>query len=474
MASKNKIYIVDDDEHTINILNYVLQAKGYEIRSSQTGAEALEDIAKYCPDLILLDIIMPGMDGYEVCAHLKQDENLADIPVIFITANNDTSELVKGFNAGAVDFITKPVNRAELLARVQTHIELKYARDMIEKKNTALKKEIKNHKQTEEKFRALSETTFEAVIFLHRDRLIEYNKAATELFKLDTSKNYPPSIYSFTDHKGAALLDNILSDDEKEGPWEMKFFDSERNLFYGQVQFQPLHYKGQKIKVLAVRDITRQKEIDKQIFNAIIEAEEKERKRFSRDMHDGLGALLSTVKIYVTLLQKGNKDEQEREILFQELKDMINKAVEAARTIANNLMPGVLMDHGLIKALRSFTDALQQTGIIKIDFYYPASIPVIDANTETHIYRIVLELINNTLKYAGADLITLRIEYSDMKLRLHYQDNGKGFDFWSVYNNTAGSQGLKNILSRVNFMNGEGEFSTSEGKGLTFGFEIAL
>jgi DNA-binding response OmpR family regulator len=427
MGVNRKIYIIDDDEHTVMILNHVLESNGYEIKHALNGTDALRELQSYCPDLILLDIVMPDMDGYEVCRRLKQESLMATIPVIFITASNETSELVKGFNAGAVDFITKPINRAELLARVNTHMELKYALDTIEQQNIALRKEIKNHQQTEEKFRALSETTFEAVLFLHSDRIIEYNKAAAELFKLQQDNiNYPPSIFSFTDSKGATQLKNILENKNMEGPWEISFSDSNKRAFHGQVQYQPLNYKGQKIKVLAVRDISRQKEIDKQIFNAIIEAEEKERKRFSRDMHDGLGALLSTLKIYVSLLQKGNKNEQEKEFLMQEMKETIGKAVEAARTIANNLMPGVLMDHGLIKALKSFTDALNHTGVINIDYVYSAEIPQIDATIETHIYRMVLELINNTLKYADATIINLAIDFDADKLVLHYRITVKG------------------------------------------------
>jgi signal transduction histidine kinase len=474
MVSRRKIFIIDDDEHTINILNYVLETKDYELRHSLSGDDGLREMESYCPDLILLDIRMPGIDGFEVVQRLKQDKRFAGIPVIFITASNETAELVKGFNAGAVDFITKPINRAELLARVNTHLELKIARDIIEQKNSALKKEIINHKQTEEKFRALSETTFEAVLFLHRDRIIEYNKAAADLFNLEADKRFPPSVFNYTDARAASRLKNILEVKNHEGPWEIPFRSGNNLSFHGQVQFQTLNYKGKKIKVLAVRDITRQKEIDKQIFNAIIEAEEKERKRFSRDMHDGLGALLSTLKIYVSLLQKGNKSEQEKEMLLQEMKETIGKSIEAARTIANNLMPGVLMDHGLIKALRSFTDALRQTGVINIDYVFPSEIAQLEPNMETHIYRIVLELINNTLKYADATLITIIIEFDYKRILLLYRDNGKGFDFGSVYNTLSGSQGLKNILSRVNFMNGEAEFITSAGNGLSFRLEAGF
>jgi signal transduction histidine kinase len=469
MPENTKIHIVDDDIQTIQVLFHLLEKRGYQVRSSSSGLSALKEFETYSPDLILLDIIMPDMDGYEVCRIIKSNSQLALIPVIFITASNEISELVKGFDAGAVDFISKPLNKAELLARVNTHVELKKARDLIEKSNYALSMEVRSRKQAEEKFRALSETTFEAVLFLQDNKIIEMNKAALKLFNPGPEFS---SIFSFTDSKGAQLLKKILQTKDSTGPWEIGFMDSQEKPFYGQVQYQSFNYKGENVNVLAIRDITRQKEIDNEIFNAIIEAEEKERKRFSRDMHDGLGALLSTLKIYVNLFQKPNKNASEKEMLMVEIKEIINKAVESARTIANNLMPSVLMDHGLIKALKSFSDALNKTGVITVDFRGPSEQIRIDPNIETHLYRISLELINNTLKYADASNIGLEINVEGRSLFLKYSDNGKGCDFDTVYNNKSSSQGLKNILSRVNFMNGEGQFQTSPGMGLSFKMEI--
>ncbi len=469
-----KIHIIDDDLNTIHILRFVLKSKGYDVFSSTSGKDALAYIKKMVPDLILLDVIMPEMDGYQVCHSLKSVSYLKDIPVIFITASHDTSELVKGFDAGAVDFISKPINRAELLARVQTHIELKQARDVIALKNRNLSLEIENRKQAEEKFRALSETAFEGVLFLQGSKIIEYNKAAEQLFSFNLQKAESKSINEFTDEIGKDLLKKIFRKKDQSGVWELNFFNQQKEQFYGMVQYQSFVYKGKKVNVLAVRDITRQKEIDNEIFNAIIDAEEKERKRFSRDMHDGLGALLSTLKIYVGLLQKENKNASEKEMLIAEMKDTITIAVESARTIANNIMPSVLMDHGLLKALKSFVDALNKTKAADVNFKYPANNFILPTNTETHLYRIILELINNTLKHANATKIDLTIDFSNNILRINYQDNGVGFDYEMAHGKQSGSQGLKNILSRLNFINGKGFFETAPGQGLKFNIDVPI
>jgi signal transduction histidine kinase len=472
MAEVKKVHIIDDDPSSIQVLEYVLVKKGFSVKSSTAGAQALEQLQQYTPDLILLDIIMPQMDGYEVCAALKQDERLNKVPVIFITASNNPVELVRGFEAGAVDFISKPLNKSELLARVNTHIELMKSRELLEKRNAALKNEIRSRKQTEEKFKALSETSFEAVLFLQDITIIEYNKAAAELFGLQS--NVAASILSFTDAKGTALLRKILASGEGQGQWEITFFNANKKPFFGRVQSQTFHYKGKNVVVLAISDITRQKEIDNEIFSAIINAEENQRKRFSRDMHDGLGALLSALKIYINLYQKPSKTTHEKEMLLNEINDTLAKAVESARTIANNLMPSVLMDHGLMKALKSFTDSLHHTGAISIEFLFPPQTIKIDPVVETHVYRICLELINNTLKYAQASEINLEIDFRDDNLFLKYRDNGCGFDFEQIYRVKSGNQGLRNILSRVNALHGEGQFYTGPGKGMLFVMEIPL
>lgn len=465
---KDKIHVIDDDILAIRVLEHVLGKKGYAITYSLNGDKALEFIEKAPPDLVLLDINMPGRDGYQVCRILKEDSRWHHIPVIFITSSNETSELIKGFEAGAVDFITKPVNLQELLVRINTHMELKKARDLIQRKNLALSRQIESRKQAEEKFKALSETTFEAVLFLEHNRIIEYNKAASALFGDKIGENKKASVFSFTNDDGSAILKKVLKNQDISGPWEMIFYKQNNQPFYGLVQYQTLAYKGSNVHVLAIRDITRQKEMDKEIFRAILEAEENERKRFSRDMHDGLGALLSTLKIYVGLLQKENKSDEDKAILMSEIKDTVSKAVESARTIANNIMPSVLMDHGIIKALRAFTDALDKTGAIKVQFSYPDTPFTIESNREGHIYRIALELINNTLKHANATQITFTIELKANKLMIYYADNGTGFDLAKAQAAGTTGQGLKNILSRVNFLNGKGEFQSLPGKGLNF------
>ena len=120
-----KILVVDDVVQNIEILLQTLKQKNYQISFSNNGVKALELVPKFLPDLILLDIMMPEMGGIETCRRLKADEVTRDIPVIFITAKTEIDDVVRGFEVGGVDYITKPFNLEEVRVRVDTHLRLR-------------------------------------------------------------------------------------------------------------------------------------------------------------------------------------------------------------------------------------------------------------------------------------------------------------------------------------------------------------
>jgi K+-sensing histidine kinase KdpD len=122
------ILVVDDTIENLHLLTSMLEKHGYEARPVASGRQALQAVERAPPDVILLDIRMPGMDGYEVCRRLKAREELRDIPVIFLSALADTADKVRAFEAGGVDYVTKPFQVEEVLARVRTHLALRRAR----------------------------------------------------------------------------------------------------------------------------------------------------------------------------------------------------------------------------------------------------------------------------------------------------------------------------------------------------------
>ena len=134
------ILIVDDVEDNLEILEDLLTFAGHNVQTVRRGEDALKRVQESHPDLILLDILMPGMDGFEVCTLLKADEKTKDIPVIFVSSMEDIEYKVKGFKVGGVDYINKPFHHAEILVRVNTHITMLRLRKHLEEKNAELER----------------------------------------------------------------------------------------------------------------------------------------------------------------------------------------------------------------------------------------------------------------------------------------------------------------------------------------------
>lgn len=123
--------MVDDSRENLMVVNAFLKEKEYRIFTALSRQEALKLLEEQVVDLILLDVMMPGMDGFELCETIKSMDHLSDIPVIFLTARTESEDVVKGFRVGGVDYITKPFKKEELFARVNNHLQLKMTRDLL-------------------------------------------------------------------------------------------------------------------------------------------------------------------------------------------------------------------------------------------------------------------------------------------------------------------------------------------------------
>ena len=141
-ASKGDILIVDDTLANLRVLSSMLTEQRYKVRGVSNGPMALTVARSATPDLILLDINMPDMDGYEVCRHLKEEEKTRDIPIIFISALNEVTDKIQAFTAGGVDYVTKPFQFEEVLARVETHLVLRRLQKQLQVANIELERRV--------------------------------------------------------------------------------------------------------------------------------------------------------------------------------------------------------------------------------------------------------------------------------------------------------------------------------------------
>ncbi|MBW4659206.1 MAG: response regulator [Drouetiella hepatica Uher 2000/2452] len=162
-ASRGSILIVDDAPNNLVLLSRLLTQKGYAVRAVKTGKLALEAIATLPPELILMDICMPEMDGYTICQKLKSSEQTRDIPIIFISALDEVLDKIRAFAVGGVDYITKPFQLAEVLARVETHLTLQRLRQELQLQNERLHHEITERQKAEDKYRSIFENCLEGL-----------------------------------------------------------------------------------------------------------------------------------------------------------------------------------------------------------------------------------------------------------------------------------------------------------------------
>ncbi len=353
------ILIVDDEADSRTLLRTLLTEHGYQVRAADGGELALATMAKTRPDLILLDIRMPGMNGFEVYRQLKNRADTQDIPVMFISASSDLDEKVEGLRLGAVDYVAKPFQREELLARVGTHLELGRLRR-------------------------------------HLEELVATRTA-------------------------------------------------------------DLHKSEQHARNLAAR---------------LIDAQEEERKRIARELHDDLSQRLAVLGMLVDEIRHdiGDSHEKTRRGLI-EARDQLIELHMAIRELSHNLHPSVVERAGLGEALRLHCAEFSRAGT-------PVALAItgewrrLNSHAALGLFRVVQEALNNVQKHAVATQVNVRLSSNDHGAELSITDNGSGFDTHSLNRNTG--LGLNSMEERIRFLGGSIRVESAPGSGTSIQVNIPV
>jgi signal transduction histidine kinase len=204
--------------------------------------------------------------------------------------------------------------------------------------------------------------------------------------------------------------------------------------------------------------------VEKRVINAIIITEENERKRFAKDLHDGLGPIMSTVKMSLSTLGERIKDPTGTVILTN-TNHLVNEAINTLKDISNNLSPHVLSNFGLSSALSAFTAKINQTKAIEVDFKSNMENMRLETEKEVVVYRAACELINNSIRHSGASRIEIDLNKHEKFITLQFYDNGRGFDTSSLGSEDTKGMGLSNIETRVKSVDGVFILESTPGKG---------
>ena len=367
------ILIADDTPANLGVVVDSLTERGFRVLVALDGAEALERAQFSQPDLILLDVKMPGIDGFETCRRLKLDDRTRDIAVIFMTSRTGSEDMVEGFSAGGVDYLTKPVHVEEMIARVSTHLALRTmhkqlvvqnrqllaevsvrqqaeaalsrARDQLEgrvalrtaelaRANQSLLAQIEERRRAEAKllssearFRAIVETSPVplCITSMPGGQLLYTNGPFQELFGLDLLNDAANIVDFYADPlERDSLVDHL----QREGSFhnsEIQFTRPEGSVFWAMATARVATYNEAPAIYVGLNDITERKRIEQALLesreqlrelSAYMEAiREEERKRIAMEIHDELGQLLTALKMDVSLLKMrlaGDSDAEKR------------------------------------------------------------------------------------------------------------------------------------------------------------------
>jgi signal transduction histidine kinase len=203
---------------------------------------------------------------------------------------------------------------------------------------------------------------------------------------------------------------------------------------------------------------------EKRVINAIINTEENERKRFAKDLHDGLGPILSTVKMSLSALNDRIKDSTGT-LILNNTTHLVNEAIGTIKEISNNLSPHILTNFGLSSAISAFTTKINHTKAVEIDFKTNMEGKRLENDKEVVIYRAVCELINNAILHSGASRIEIELNKHEKFITLQFYDNGRGFDTSTLSKEDTKGMGLSNIETRVKSVEGVFILESTPGKG---------
>lgn len=481
-----KILIVDDNQVNLELLQAILNTSlpDYQVVLSYSGKEAIKIATEQLPDTILLDIIMPNMDGFEVCEILKKDCRTKQIPIIMVSALGRTlNERLKALNAGADAFIAKPFDNSELILQVKIMLRIKHAEDHLIAQNTNLNTFIENQTQEFHDF---------------KDRFFQISKFALEFFwEIDSQGSFTyvsPGIVKILGFDSHELVQNLKLYDICKAGDKVKLKAKISNFHTSRKQvlnkrYLCAHKNGSEIwlqisgfpifnsesvfvgyrgvcKDITSRvksDILKKKNLKEikayqnklKILNSELTlAEEKERRKIAEYLHDGISQTLSFINIKLTSLLNDEHTQKTQKII-RESSDLVRDTIAKSRLLTYDLSPPILYERGLIPAIQWKLDQIDEK--YNLDTLLQANNIVFNFNDDVKIllYRTICELLANVIKHANANLINIEIIKENEYFCIYVKDNGKGFKYQQGKNLVKNRGfGLFSIHERLKFIDG--------------------
>lgn len=283
------ILVVDDAPDALHLLADVLEMSGYQVLAAMSGVAALDILRQHTPDLILLDIMMPEMDGLDVCRRLKLQKSTKDIPIIFITALTEAEHKVEAFSAGGVDYITKPFQHKEILARIAAHLSTRQLQLQLERERSW--------------FQTLSDAAFEGLVIHDGYQIVDVNQAIQSLFGYQHDELLGKQVLRLIAPEfQQTALKSILRGETKL-PYLIKGLKRDGQSFLLEAQTRGIFWQGRTLNVTAMWDVTLRKELENE--NRTLRITLKDRYRFG----EMIGKSSAMQQVYEFLTQAAATDQ---------------------------------------------------------------------------------------------------------------------------------------------------------------------
>jgi PAS domain S-box-containing protein len=453
--TKIKVLYVDDEPNNLISFkaNYREFFEIYTAESAEAGRKILMEKEVH---ILITDQRMPGKSGVQFLESTLKDQ--PQIIRMILTGYADLETAVEAINKGQIyKYILKPFDFDDL----KTTIETAYDQYVFRKSGD----------EALLKFRQLFEKQNEAVFIMDSAYHIqEFNNFGLNLFKIrrnELNRIYLADFFSKQDEWES--VNKLLGNKQSIIDIPVQLMDSKKTIIEALLSVVPINENGILIGYQGMlRDITKQKEMERLIIRAIIETQENERMRLTRNLHDSMGQKLAAVRMFFQTLS-GSVANLAKNEAFIKSNDTINEIILELRNVCFNIMPKTLSELGLEAAINELIRQNSLKGVVEFEIHFKGVFPQQDGNFEIALFRIVQEFIANSIKHGKAKKIDLKFNCHNNKIEINLKDNGCGFDSSKRIN--AG-MGLKNIRSRVQSYHGEIDMVAKEGSGVEFSIKI--
>ncbi|MCP3871991.1 MAG: response regulator [Desulfobacteraceae bacterium] len=499
------ILVIDDEQANVNLLGKILAEKGYEVRPATNPNFALQSSLSKPPDLILLDVKMPELDGFTFCRKLKEDPRTSGIPIIFVSALHDAKDKIKAFNVGGVDYLTKPFHDAEVLVRVQTQLELQQMRtkleSLVQERTVALR-------NSEERFRDFVENTTNLITRVDRNGNIIYvNHVAQKVFGMPPDKCIGLSAFYFIDKRDRKRteewFDRCVKNRLNNSIIENRQV-SRNGKISDMVWTVSFHYdKDARVKHInsIAQDITEQKKLKHRLQQAQkMEAIGNLAGGIAHDFNNLLFPIIGMSEMLLEDLPEDSLEYENAEEIYHAGKragDLVNQILAFSRQAEHKMTP-VRVQNVLKEVLKLSRSTIPSNIEIHENIQQDCGLIMADP---TQIHQIAMNLITNALHAIGAKNGVIDIELEEIAIqenelpdneilageyvRLSVSDNGTGMPqsainkifepyFTTKKKGKGTGLGLAVVYGIVKEHNGNIKVYSEVGEGSTFNIYLPL